>query len=392
MLIRQQRLFAVLSAVLAETEKLVSEPAIWDCLSRAIKTVAASPAPVGNHQCLIHRDAVLRSGYQGLAGLTFAVRDALAAGHAGVFASVLPPDAVQALSARIAPAKPRNLTREWFDRNLTSRMIDRLVNAVVFKLPEDRAEVASCTNWCIANWCAKDSFHEILAAGNKLEIPALATFIRRTMSSVIRKRGVDAHCRVFHGARTAAERDKGHNLNTANPERVFQTVVTNQDGPGGVRVDYLDPHADTAIEPDIDWAEYGSAILEAVSPNGGARRAEILRAVLAGKDRQDLMREFNLSQNRVGHLTTEIRDMLQLGADLNRQALVLRNLLDAEPWSSQKELVAESGMEPKVVKVTLRYMVRLGLVKASEDKTCYALTPTGFGAVDGLLGPSNGAF
>lgn len=391
MLIRQERLFAVLSVVLSETDKLVSEPAIWDCLSQAIKTVAKFPAPVGNHQCLIHRDAILRSGYKGLAGLTFAVRDALRAGNAGVFASALPPDAVDALNARMTPPSPRNLTREWFDRNLSPKLLERLVNAVAYKLPEDRDEIASCTNWCIANWCKKDSFHEILITGAKLEIPALATFIRRTMSSTIRKRGVDAHCRVFHGARTSTERNKGHLLNTANPERVFQAVVLNADGNNDARIDFVDPHADNQ-EPDVDWGDIGAAILEACSPNGGKRRADILRAVLAGKDRQDIMRDFNVSPNRVNHLTTEIRDMIKLGVDLNRQALVLRDLLDAEPWSSQNELVAESGLPPKAVKTTLRYMVRLGLVKASGDETCYALTPAGFTAVDGLLGTSYGAF
>lgn len=382
MKIRTLRLAAVLAHVFAA--KPTTESGTWDCISTAIKAVAAQPAPVGNNPHLIRRDVLHSHGYPGQAQLVFEILSAAHAGNADIFARHLPPEAITEINQVIRPNQPvKNMTRAWFEQALKNGLLARLVYRVKTRFPsEDVAEISSMANLSIARWCSKDMLKDLLDKGVRPSEKVLATYLIRNLTSEFMARGVDAHCRAKNKARTAAEL-RGSDLGNLSPENPYKAVMAQgydqaSSDTAIERFDFEDqqPNAEQRLcHPDI-LAE-GSAIIESLVPRGGLRRSQILEAVLAGAERQDMMRTFNLTETRVNHLTAEVRQLIRQGELLVQQAQSVSDLLRDEPWSSATEIMTDLSLPKKDLKAVLRYMLKKGLIRPSADKKCYALTHTG---------------
>jgi hypothetical protein len=380
MKIRTLRLVAVLSHVFAA--KPTTEPGTWDCISTAIKAVAAQPAPVGNNHHLIRRDVLHMHGYPGQAQLVMEILSAVHVGNADIFSRHLPPESIRQLNQVIQPGQPsQNVTRAWFEQALKQGLLKRLVQRIKMRFPsEDVAEINSMANLSIARWCNKDMLKIVLDKGIRPSEKVLANYLVRNLTSEFMARGVDAHCRARNRARTAAEL-RGRDLGNLSPENPYKIIIA----PGSDMTpdqhesfDFEDqqPNAEHRL-CEVDLLAEGSAIIESIVPKGGLRRSQILEAVLAGAERQDMMRTFDLTETRVNHLTAEVRQLIRQGELLVQQAQSVSDLLTEEPWSSVNEIMDDLSLTKKQTKTVLRYMLKKGLIRPSADKKCYALTHTG---------------
>jgi len=377
MKIRHQRFVAVLSHVIAA--KPTTDVGAWDSISASIKRVSLEPAPLGVHENVVRRDVITAFGYKGQADLVFDTLRAIADGNADVFASRLAcVEVVSALNVMLLRPQAET-TRAWINKALSKGLHQRLCDMLARCFPnEDRSELASMTNACIAAWCKKDSLKSLLDKHGDIPDNVLLGFIKKRMANEFRKRGVDAHTRTTHHARTETERRKNDLLGVASAENTAKVVYKTETDKDN---DIVDQSAGAEeLLCTVDLAESGSIILEALSPNGGIRRSQILRSVLNGASRQDLMREFGLAENRVNHLTTEIKSFLRESDVLIDHALKIVSALKDEPWSSTDEISDDVGLTKKQVRAALHYMVRKRLVVASKDKSCYNLTPAGYHA------------
>lgn len=372
MKIRHQRFVAVLSHVIAS--KPTTDVGAWDSISASIKRVSLESPPLGVHENVVRRDVITAFGYKGQADLVFDTLRAIAAGNATIFAPRLDcAEAVNALNAVLTP--PMNESRSWIDAALSKGLHTRIVNLLSRCFPnEDPSELASMTNKCIAAWADGDGLKNVLAKHGDIPDNVILGFIKKRMANEFRKRGVDAHTRTTHHARTETERRKNCLLGVAVAENTAKIIHKTDDD----EQEIVDQSASAEeILCAVDLAESGSIILEALSPNGGVRRSQILRSVLNGASRQDLMRDFGLAENRVNHLTTEIKSFLRESNVLFHNALKVVTALKDEPWSSTDEISDDVGLSKKDVRAALHYMVRKRLVVASKDKSCYNLTLAG---------------
>jgi len=376
MKIRHQRFVAVLSHVIAS--KPTTDVGAWDSISASIKRVSLESPPLGVHENVVRRDVITAFGYKGQADLVFDTLRAIADGNAEIFAPRLAcVEAVNALNAMLLRPQAET-TRTWLNAALSKGLHQRIVDMLARCFPnEDRSELASMTNACIAAWCKKDSLKGLLAKHGDIPDNVLLGFIKRRMTNEFRRRGVDAHTRTVHNARTETERRKNSLLGTASAENTAKIAFKNTDTDADEKeiVDQSASAEETLCT--VDLAESGSIILEALSPNGGVRRSQILRSVLNGASRQDLMRDFGLAENRVNHLTSEIKTFLRESDVLIDNAIKIATALKDEPWSSTDEISNDVGLSKKDVRAALHYMARKRLVVASKDKSCYNLTPAG---------------
>jgi hypothetical protein len=379
MKIRHQRFVAVLSHVIAA--KPTNEVGAWDEITASIKKVSLESPPLGVHENVVRRDVITAFGYKGQADLVFDTLRALADRNARVFDQRINcAETVGKLDLLLQEPKVKT-SREWLNAALGKGLHSRLVDMLARSFPaEDRNELSSMTNSCIASWCDKDGLKNVLRKFEHIPDNVLLGFVKKRMGNEFRKRGVDAHTRTVHNARTETERRKNCLLGVAKAENTAKTVFKNGDETDKEIeiVDQTENAEDLLCE--IDLAETGSIILEALSPNGGIRRSQILRSVLNGASRQDLMREFDLAENRVNHLTSEIKSFLRDSETLLNNALKVATALKEEPWSSTDEISKDVGLSKKEVRAALHYMARKRLVVPSKDKTCYNLTLAGHNA------------
>lgn len=377
MKIRHQRFVAVLSHVIAS--KPTTDVGAWDSISASIKRVSLESPPLGVHENVVRRDVITAFGYKGQADLVFDTLRAIADGNAEIFAPRLAcVEAVNALNAMLLRPQAET-TRTWLNAALSKGLHQRIVNLLIRSFPnEDRSELASMTNNRIATWADNDSLGSLLKKYGDIPDNVILGFIKKRMGNEFRKRGVDAHTRTVHNARTETERRKNCLLGVASAENTAKTVFKNAVDEDADDKEIVDQSASAEeILCTVDLAESGSIILEALSPNGGVRRSQILRSVLNGASRQDLMRDFGLAENRVNHLTSEIKTFLRESNVLLNNAIKIATALKDEPWSSTDEISNDVGLSKKDVRAALHYMARKRLVVASKDKSCYNLTPAG---------------
>ena len=385
MLLKSSRFLAVLSFVLDRCRDPGShvESSIYPEITKAINHVTADPHIGWSYPHLVRLDVIGRR-YSGQKEFACEIASCLQSGDAQALLNRVPQAKDrEEISEAIRPFFERNLTEKFLVKAMANGLIDRLTYRLKLKFPhEEECEIASMVGQCITQWIKKKTLDKVFAEGKHPSESVMAVYIGRTMITDFKARGTNPLHREMRGSRTAAELRAGKTYAppaAADSWTMAPSYDANDQVCGFDLVDLTLKPADS-YRNDQDLLDLGKDIIRTISPKGGVRRADVLRAILAGADKAEIQTEFNCSEVRASHLIREVREILRQGEDLMRDARSILALLNDEPWSEEAEITVELSMDKKQAGRALQFLLKRGLIQKSKDQRCYAPTKAGASA------------
>jgi hypothetical protein len=382
MLLKSSRFLAVLSFVLDRCRDPGSqvESSIYPEISNAIKHVTADTVIGWPYPAVVRLDVIGRR-YSGQKEFACEIASCLASGDPKSLLDRVSQAADRAkIEEAIKPFFEKNLTEKFFLKAINNGLINRLTYRLKQKFPfEEECDIESTVGVCITNWVKKKTLDKVFAEGKQPSEAVMAVYIGRTMITEFKARGTNPLHREMRGSRTAAELRAGKSY---APPAAADTWTMTQSYDANDQVcgfDLVDLNAKAAGHDrnELDILDLGKDIIKTISPKGGIRRSDVLRAIMAGADKTAIQAEFKCSEVRASHLIREVRDILRQGEDLVKHARSILAMLNDEPWSDEDEITQELGLDKKQAGRALRFLLKRGLIKKSNDLRCYAPTKAG---------------
>ena len=382
--LRGARLARVIRAILpTDTKTKATADYLYSRIHNAILQIAEES---NCHRCVVRRDVIRSHGYTGRGAQRALAIDiaAAAAGDPTAIRSRLRKNDVELVMAALRSTRvaTKTATRTWLETGIKNGLLRRLSIFVQQRFPsEEKAEIDSMIHVCIALWADRGSFDAFLEINRPPSMANLTEWVSRRMASEFLHRGTDALHREIRGARTGAEVVSGEcateSLRTPD---VYDVAVTGDDGD----LTYEIVSKTSTPEVDLIEAETESQVVrladdfisEAV-PKSALRRSHVLRALLRGATREDLVREMGVRSTRARHLTSEVRDILRNGALIADDARKVLTFLADEPWATVEEVADDVGFAPERAAKAATFLEREGLITRSNDGRSFAPTNAG---------------